>query len=167
MTNNDLQSIHIQLKIEHELMWSGRVGSSCSTSGTRRVNLVTNQLISHEWGNLHHCNNRFHHIWCISHHNSHHWISHVSYNSLHTQAHLPSMLAFYCDWMSLLKTNYCQIQHAFFPIITSLHIWLNPWPRSYSFVSHYFDQHTKEAMIRTQKGDLDTKEITRHIPLSY
>jgi hypothetical protein len=28
---------------------SGRVGSSCSTSGTRRVNLVTNLAISHEW----------------------------------------------------------------------------------------------------------------------
>jgi hypothetical protein len=29
-----------------ELMCSGRVSSSCSTSGTRRVNLVTNPLIS-------------------------------------------------------------------------------------------------------------------------
>ena len=28
----------------------GRLGSSCSTSGTRRVNLVTNPVISHEWG---------------------------------------------------------------------------------------------------------------------
>jgi hypothetical protein len=33
-----------------ELRCSGRVSSSCSTSGTRRVNLVTNPLISHEWG---------------------------------------------------------------------------------------------------------------------
>jgi hypothetical protein len=31
-------------------MCSGRVSSSCSTSGTRRVNLVTKPLISHEWG---------------------------------------------------------------------------------------------------------------------
>jgi hypothetical protein len=31
-----------------ELGCSGRVGSSCSTSGTRRVNLVTNPVISHE-----------------------------------------------------------------------------------------------------------------------
>jgi hypothetical protein len=31
-------------------MCSGRVGSSCSTSDTRRVNLVTNPLISHERG---------------------------------------------------------------------------------------------------------------------
>jgi hypothetical protein len=28
-----------------------RVGSSCSTSDTRRVNLVTNPVISHECGN--------------------------------------------------------------------------------------------------------------------
>jgi hypothetical protein len=31
-----------------ELRCSGRVNSSCSTSDTRRVNLVTNPLISHE-----------------------------------------------------------------------------------------------------------------------
>jgi hypothetical protein len=31
-----------------ELMCSGRVGSSCSTSDTRRVNLFTNPVISHE-----------------------------------------------------------------------------------------------------------------------
>jgi hypothetical protein len=31
-------------------MCSGRVGSCCSTSDTRRVNLVTNPLISHERG---------------------------------------------------------------------------------------------------------------------
>jgi hypothetical protein len=29
-------------------MLSGRVSSSCSTSGTRRVNLVTNPVISHK-----------------------------------------------------------------------------------------------------------------------
>ena len=33
-----------------ELRCSGRVGSSCSTSDTRRVNLVTNPVISHERG---------------------------------------------------------------------------------------------------------------------
>jgi hypothetical protein len=38
------------LKIGGELRCSGRVGSSCSTSGTRRVNLVTNTVISREWG---------------------------------------------------------------------------------------------------------------------
>ena len=32
-------------------MYSGRVGSSCSNSCTRRVNLVANPVISHEWGN--------------------------------------------------------------------------------------------------------------------
>jgi hypothetical protein len=40
----------IPLKSEGELRCSGRVSSSCSTSGTRRVNLVTNPVISHEWG---------------------------------------------------------------------------------------------------------------------
>ena len=33
-----------------ELRCYGRVSSSCSTSDTRRVNLVTNPVISHEWG---------------------------------------------------------------------------------------------------------------------
>ena len=33
-----------------ELRCSCREGSSCSTSDTRRVNLVTNPVISHEWG---------------------------------------------------------------------------------------------------------------------
>ena len=33
-----------------ELMCSGRVIGSCSASGTRRVNLVINLEISHEWG---------------------------------------------------------------------------------------------------------------------
>ena len=30
-------------------MCSGRVGSSCYTSGTRRVNVVTKPVISREW----------------------------------------------------------------------------------------------------------------------
>jgi hypothetical protein len=38
------------LKTWVELMCSGRVGSSCSTSGTRSVTLVTNPVISHERG---------------------------------------------------------------------------------------------------------------------
>jgi len=38
------------LKTGGELRWSRRVSSSCSTSGTRRVNLVTNPVIRHEWG---------------------------------------------------------------------------------------------------------------------
>ena len=37
-----------QLKSGGELRCSGRVGSSCSTNGTRRVNLVTNPIISRE-----------------------------------------------------------------------------------------------------------------------
>ena len=38
------------LKTRSELRCCGRVSSSCSTSDTRRVNLVTNPVISHEWG---------------------------------------------------------------------------------------------------------------------
>ena len=38
------------LKTGGELMCSGRVSISCSTSDTHRVNLVTNPLISHERG---------------------------------------------------------------------------------------------------------------------
>jgi hypothetical protein len=38
------------LKTGDELRCSGRVSSSCSTSCTRLVNLVTNPVISHEWG---------------------------------------------------------------------------------------------------------------------
>ena len=48
--------MHIKLQIGSceppkkpgELGCSGRVSSSCSTSGTRRVNLVANPVISHE-----------------------------------------------------------------------------------------------------------------------
>jgi hypothetical protein len=36
------------LKTGGELRCSGRVSSSCSTSGTRRVNLVTNPVVNHE-----------------------------------------------------------------------------------------------------------------------
>ena len=35
------------LKTEGELKCSGRISSSCSTSDTRRVNLVTNPVIMH------------------------------------------------------------------------------------------------------------------------
>ena len=38
----------ISLKTGGELMCMGRVISFCSTRGTRRVNLVTNPVISHE-----------------------------------------------------------------------------------------------------------------------
>ena len=37
------------LKTGVELRYSGRVRSSCYTSGTHRVNLVTNPVISREW----------------------------------------------------------------------------------------------------------------------
>jgi hypothetical protein len=39
-----------QLKTGGELRCFGRVSSSCFTSGTHRVNLVTNPVISDEWG---------------------------------------------------------------------------------------------------------------------
>ena len=38
------------LKTGGEFRCSGKVGISCSTNSTRRVNLVTNPVISHEWG---------------------------------------------------------------------------------------------------------------------
>ena len=38
------------LKTGGELRCSGKVSSSCSTSDTSRVNLVTKPVISHEWG---------------------------------------------------------------------------------------------------------------------
>ena len=38
------------LKTGGELMYSGRVSSFSSTSGTHHANLVTNSVTSHEWG---------------------------------------------------------------------------------------------------------------------
>ena len=38
------------LKTGDELRCSGRVSSSCSTSGTRRVYLIIDTVISHDWG---------------------------------------------------------------------------------------------------------------------
>ena len=42
--------IQTPLKTRGELRCSVRVSSFCSTSDTRRVNLVTNPVVSHEWG---------------------------------------------------------------------------------------------------------------------
>jgi hypothetical protein len=39
----------ITLKRGGELRCSGMVSCSCSTSDARRINLVTNPVISHEW----------------------------------------------------------------------------------------------------------------------
>ena len=36
--------------LQGKLRCTGRVSNSCSTSGTRRVNLVTNLVISNKWG---------------------------------------------------------------------------------------------------------------------
>jgi hypothetical protein len=53
--NNNLQNTKVRatwtsLKTGSELGCSGRVGSSCSISGTRRITLATNTVINHEWG---------------------------------------------------------------------------------------------------------------------
>jgi len=50
------------LKTEGELRCSGRVSSSCSTSDTFRVNLVTNPVISHERGKDQKCLRQVEHI---------------------------------------------------------------------------------------------------------
>ena len=51
-------------KTGYELRWSGRVSSSCSASDTRRVNLVTNPVISREWVSDYHLIQ----LWSISWH---------------------------------------------------------------------------------------------------
>ena len=59
MTNNNLQNTTQKTKNETTrtplktgvyLRWPGRVTSSCSTSGTRCVTLVTNKMTRHESG---------------------------------------------------------------------------------------------------------------------
>jgi hypothetical protein len=49
-------------KISGELMCSRRVSSSCSTKDNRRVNLVTNPVISHERGKDGKCLRQVEHI---------------------------------------------------------------------------------------------------------
>jgi hypothetical protein len=59
------------LKAGGELRWYGMVGSSCSTSDIRHVNLVTNLVISHERGKAEKCLRQVEHIrghlWHIFH----------------------------------------------------------------------------------------------------
>jgi hypothetical protein len=55
------------LKTGGELRCSGRISSSSFTSGTRCVNLVTNLVISHEWGNTGKC------LWQMEHIRGHLW----------------------------------------------------------------------------------------------
>jgi hypothetical protein len=50
------------LKTGGELRCSGRVSSSCSTIGTRCVNIVTNPVISREWGKDGKCLRQVEHI---------------------------------------------------------------------------------------------------------
>ena len=53
-TNSDLQNIthktkdRVTRETGGELVFSGRASSSCSTSGTHRVTLGTNPVVSHE-----------------------------------------------------------------------------------------------------------------------
>ena len=49
-TNNDLQNIHIKLKIESPLKTGGETRCSGRESSSTGVNLVTNPVISHERG---------------------------------------------------------------------------------------------------------------------
>ena len=54
------------LKTGGELRCSGRVSSSCSTSGTRRINLVTNLVISREWGKkIYYSEEKFEDVKCV------------------------------------------------------------------------------------------------------
>ena len=63
LTNNDLKNRHktkdrvtlAPLKTEGVLRCSGRISSSCSTSGTSRANSVTNLVINHERGTTGKC----------------------------------------------------------------------------------------------------------------
>ena len=52
MPNNDLQNIHIKTKdwVTRTPLKTGGELRCCSTSGTRRVNLVTNPVVSRKWG---------------------------------------------------------------------------------------------------------------------
>jgi hypothetical protein len=50
------------LKTRDEIRCSGKVSSSCSTSDTRRVNLVTDPVISYERGKIGKCLRQVEHI---------------------------------------------------------------------------------------------------------
>ena len=56
----------IPLQTGGELRCSGRVRISCSTSGTHGVNIVTNQVISHEWGNDRKCLRQMGHRYSVT-----------------------------------------------------------------------------------------------------
>ena len=49
-TENQRSKITNPTKTGVELRYSGRIGSSCTTSGTRRITQATKSVISHEWG---------------------------------------------------------------------------------------------------------------------
>ena len=71
-TNNPLQSTtqntkdwaaRTPLKTGGELRCCGRVSISCSSSDTHLVSLVTNPVISHEWGEDHEVEHIWRHLW--------------------------------------------------------------------------------------------------------
>jgi hypothetical protein len=65
--NTKDRETRIPLKTGGELRCYGRVSSSCSTSGTRRVNLVITPVISHEWGKGREVFTTSGHLWQIVH----------------------------------------------------------------------------------------------------
>jgi len=93
-TNNKQQSIkhthktkdrvtRTPLKTWGERRCSGKVGSSCYTSATRRANLVTNPVISHEWGKTGKCIRQIEHIRCNLWHIYSITVNHVMYIHAH------------------------------------------------------------------------------------
>ena len=64
------------LKTGDERKCTGRVSSPCSTNDTRCVNLVTNTLISHEWGKDGKCLRQVEHI------RGHLWHRYIAVNQI-------------------------------------------------------------------------------------
>jgi hypothetical protein len=114
-TNNDLEKhthktkdrvTRTPLKTGGEPRWSGRVGSSCSTNGTHRVNLVTNSVIIRESGKYREVFTtsgtfRCHlwHIYSIS-------VNHVMVTTVIFSKWHPVPLFFYL-WITFTYMNYC------------------------------------------------------------
>jgi hypothetical protein len=98
MTNNDLQNITQNIKNEAGLtslktgVKSGRIDSSCSTCGTRRVNLVTNPVIRNERGKDRIYNIRGHlwYIYSVTVNSS--WWIHDEFNLTHMNLWFSSFL---------------------------------------------------------------------------
>ena len=84
-------------------MCSGRVSSSCSISGTGHVNLVTNPLISREWGKYGKCLRQVEHI------RGHLWhIYSIAVNQVMLTLILPKRTL-----GSVASVNYLELQNKF------------------------------------------------------